>query len=601
MAQSEQPDFWSPRFRIEKRDDGTVFMEQTEPLAQALPTIADYLDHWADADPERLWLARRDRSGAWVHLTYGEARLRARALGAVLLSLKLGPGRPLLILSENSIEHAICALACAYVGVPFAPVSPAYSLLSKDHRKLRDIAALLNPGAVFADNGKVFKSAIESIATEPAMPMINHVDPLPGALNLSSLFEHDPSAAMTARAALGAHTVLKYLFTSGSTGSPKAVINTNGMVTANQAMIRDCYRFLATEPPIVLDWAPWNHTAAGNKVTYMVLTNGGTYYIDDGKPTADGFQATIQNLREVASTWYFNVPAGYDRLVEALEADPALAQTFFSRLRMMFYAGAGLSQQTWDRLTAVARETTGQDVLISSSLGATETAPFALSWTELERSAGKIGVPARGLRLKLVAQDDRYEVRLKGPSITPGYFRDPESTANAFDDEGYYCIGDAVRPEDPDDFTRGFYFDGRIAENFKLSTGTWVSVGAVRSALVDAMQGLVRDAVIVGENESKLGALLWLSEAGSALSEHELQRRVADCLAAHGQAATGSSNRVRRVSILLHPPGFDAGELTEKGSINQRALRKNRARQIRALYANEGLVIGDEHTPAPTT
>ena len=224
-----------------------------------------------------------------------------------------------------------------------------------------------------------------------------------------------------------------------------------------------------------------------------------------------------------------------------------------------------------------------------------------MSWTEQERSAGKIGVPARGLRLKLVAQDDRYEVRLKGPSITPGYFRDPESTANAFDDEGYYCMGDAVRPEDPDDFTRGFYFDGRIAENFKLSTGTWVSVGAVRSALVDAMQGLVRDAVIVGENESKLGALLWLSEAGSALSEHELQRRVADCLAAHDQAAAGSSNRVRRVSILLHPPGFDAGELTEKGSINQRALRKNRARQIRALYAGEGLVIGDDHTPAPTT
>ena len=601
MAQSEQLAFWNPSFKIEKCEDGTVFMEQTEPLAEALPTIADYLDHWADADPERLWLARRDQSGAWVHLTYGAARLRARALGAVLLSLKLGPDRPLLTLSENSIEHAICALACAYVGIPFAPVSPAYSLLSKDHRKLRDIAALLNPGAIFADNGQAFKSAIGSIATEPAIPVINHVDPLPGALNLSSLFEHDPSAAMTARATLGAHTVLKYLFTSGSTGSPKAVINTNGMVTANQAMVRDCYRFLETEPPIVLDWAPWNHTAAGNKVTYMVLTNGGTYYIDDGKPTADGFQATVQNLREVAGTWYFNVPAGYDRLVEALEADEELAQTFFSRLRMMFYAGAGLSQQTWDRLTAVARATTGHDVLISSSLGATETAPFALSWTEQERSAGKIGVPARGLRLKLVAQDDRYEVRLKGPSITPGYFRDPESTANAFDDEGYYCMGDAVRPEDPDDFTRGFYFDGRIAENFKLSTGTWVSVGAVRSALVDAMQGLVRDAVIVGENESKLGALLWLSEAGSALSEHELQRRVADCLAAHGQAATGSSNRVRRVSILLHPPGFDAGELTEKGSINQRALRKNRARQIRALYAGEGLVIGDEHTPAPTT
>lgn len=580
--------FWNPSFEITEREDGTILMQQVEPLAEALPTIADYLDFWADKAPDRLWLARRNDQGQWDGITYGQARLQARRLGGALLALGLGPDRPLIILSGNSLEHGICGLACLYVGIPYAPLSTAYSLVSKDHAKLRDIVDLLRPGAFFADDTAQYEPAIRAV-THADTAIIGVHNLIEGALDYQTLVQGGDASgegrADAARAALTRETVLKYLFTSGSTGSPKAVISTNGNLTSNQAMVRDCYRFLETEPPIVLDWAPWNHTAAGSKLGYMILTNGGTYYIDDGKPTAQGIETTVQNLRDIACTWYFNVPAGFDRLVDALEADAALANTFFSRLKMLFYAGAGMSQQTYDRLSAVARATTGKDILISSSLGATETGPFTLTWTEIESSAGKVGIPGRGITLKLVGDEDRYELRVKSPSITPGYYGDPEATAKAFDEEGFYKMGDAIRPEDPSDLSRGFFFDGRLAENFKLTTGTWVSVGAVRTALVDRLDGLVRDAIIVGEDKPELGALLWLSDAGAALSEDALFLRLQAGLAAHAQAATGSARRVCRVAILQQPPSFDAGELTEKGSINQRALRRSRRGQIDALYA----------------
>lgn len=577
--------FWTPRFDVWADEQGNTMMRQVDPLPDSLPTIADYIDLWADRDPDRVWLARRVAGGGWAKVTYGAGRDQARRLGSALLALGLGPDRPLLILSENSLEHGVCSLACAYVGIPFAPVSPAYALRSSDYQKLRDIVALLNPGAVFADDVAAFTPAIEAVLP-PQTPVIGVRALTPRAIDYAELLETDASAAAAARESLDRGTVLKYLFTSGSTGAPKAVINTNGMITANQAMVRDCYRFMQTEPPIILDWAPWNHTAAGNKVSYMVLTNGGTYYIDDGKPTPEGFATTLQNLREVACTYYFNVPAGYDRLVEALEADSALASVFFSRLRMLFYAGAGMSQQTWDRLDAAAKAATGKQMLIASSLGATETGPFALTWSELETAAGKVGVPGRGLTLKLVPLGDKLELRLKGPSLTPGYLGDPVATAKAFDEDGFYRMGDAVRPADPNDLSRGFYFDGRLAENFKLSTGTWVSVGAVSAALVDALATVIRDAVIVGEDQSELGALVWLSEAGSALGQAQLEAALTAGLLNHWESSTGSASCVRRISVLDQPPTFDTGELTEKGSINQRALRRSRADQVAALYAD---------------
>lgn len=588
----DRSDFWAPEFAYESREDGTVLMRQKGDLNPDLPTLADYIDKWAEATPEQTWMARRGADGAWRRISYRQGRDQAKAIAAALIALRLGPERPLLILSENSLEHALLGSACAYVGIPYAPVSPAYSLVSQDHAKLKDIAQTLTPGAIYADDGAAFAAALGAIEA-PGRGVINLTQPVAGAVRFETLLAADPAEAeaAAARSLVTADTVVKYLFTSGSTGSPKAVINTNGMICAMQAMVRDSYRFLAKSPPVVLDWAPWNHTAAGNKVAYLVLTNGGTYYIDDGRPVPGKFEETLRNLREIPCTWYFNVPVGYDMLIEALESDPVLAENFFSNLGMMFYAGAGMAQRTWDRLRAAGRKATGHEVLLATGLGATETAPFALACTEVQEKSGNVGVPARGLILKLIPNGGKLEARLKGPTITPGYQGDPEKTAAAFDAEGFYCLGDALRPADPDDFSKGFFFDGRVAENFKLTTGTWVAVGAVRAALVDAMEGLIRDAVIIGENEAQLGALILLSDQAKTLAPAVLQAALQDKLAAAAQAATGSASRVRRSLVLERAPSFDRGEITEKGSLNQRALRANSADLIAEMYRGSPRVI----------
>lgn len=584
---SAQPGgFWTPEFDVETRADGTILMRQTGDLPDHLPVLADYLDLWADRTPDQTWIARRGADGDWIRIPYGAARDQAARIGAALLAMGLGPERPLLILSENSLEHALLGIACAYVGIPYAPISPAYSLVSEGAKKARDIADRLTPGAVFADDGALFADALAVLET-PDRRIINARNPIATATTFDSLLTTPPDAAKSARQALTPDHVVKYLFTSGSTGAPKAVINTNRMICAMQAMVRDCYRFVETEPPVVLNWAPWNHTAAGNKIAYMVLTNGGTYYIDDGRPVPGEFDETLRNLREIACTWYFNVPIGFDMLVRELEQDKALARTFYSRLNMLFYAGAGMAQHTWDSLTRIGRAVTGRDILLATGLGSTETAPFALAWTEPEARAGKVGVPSRGLTMKLVPSDGKLEARLKGPSITPGYLGDPEKTAEVFDDEGFYCLGDALRPANSDDFARGFYFDGRVAENFKLATGTWVSVGAVRAKLVDAMGGIVRDAVIVGENENHLGALLWLSETAHQIAPDDLNQTLAERLTDAARAATGSASRVRRAMILPHDPSLDRGELTEKGSLNQRALRAHNEETIARMYRSD--------------
>lgn len=588
--QQDASDFWDPEFDYDHRPDGVIIMRQKGELPSYLPTLADYLDAWADATPDQTWIARRIDGGDWRRISYGEARLQARAIGAALLGLGLGPERPLLILSENSLEHALLGIACAYVGIPFAPVSPAYSLMSKDHGKLKDIAETLNPGALYADDGAAFGPALKAIAaTDRAV--VNLTNCGATALPFTSLLRGDPTQATDARAAINGQTVLKYLFTSGSTGSPKAVINTNQMICASQAMIRDSYRFLTKAPPVVLDWAPWNHTAAGNKVSYLVLTNGGSYYIDDGRPTPTKFEETLRNLREISCTWYFNVPVGYDMLVGALETDPDLAARFFGDLGMMFYAGAGMAQLTWDRLRAAGRKATGREVLLATGLGATETSPFALACTEPQEKSGNVGVPSLGLTLKLVPNGGKLEARLSGPTITPGYYGDPIKTAEAFDEEGFYCLGDALRPADQNDFSKGFFFDGRLAENFKLTTGTWVAVGAVRAALVDAMDGLIRDAVIVGEDRPNLGALLLLSPKAEAMDPQVLRSALQERLIAAAASATGSAARVIYAIILDETPSFDRGEVTEKGSLNQRAMRASHAALTDRLYAGHPKAI----------
>ena len=589
MTNLDPTDFWSPEFDIETRDDGTILMSQKGELPDHAQVLAEYLERWAQVAPDRAWLAQRDDTDAWRNVTYAEGLDYARRIGASLLSLGLGPGKPLLILSGNSIEHALLGAACFYVGIPYAPVSPAYSLVSKDHAKLKDIAALLQPGAIYAEDGNAFAPAIASISGD-GMQTISVTGPAD--LSFDDLLSTDLSAADSARSGLMPETVVKYLFTSGSTGSPKAVINTNGMICAMVTMVSDCYRFHTKRPPVLLDWAPWNHTAAGNNNFYVVMTNGGTYYIDEGKPTPAGFGETLRNLAEISPTCFINVPIGYDMLVEHLEKDADLAETFFRDLKLMFYAGAGMAQHTWDRLRAIAQKTTGREILLGTALGATETAPFAMGCTEVQDFSGNVGVPAKGLSMKLVPTGGKLEVRFKGPSITPGYFGDDAKTAQAFDDEGYYCMGDALRPADPDDFTKGFFFDGRVAENFKLRTGTWVAVGAVRAALVDGMEGLIRDAVIVGENQAELGALLLLSPQGKAMDPEDLNAALSARLSRARKAATGSASRVQRALVLSTEPSFDKGEVTEKGSLNQRAMRANHEREIAELYQDgDGVFI----------
>ncbi len=578
--------FWDPTFSYEHRDDGTILMKQVDELAPHLPTLADYLDKWADTTPEQIWLARRENDGDWITITYQQARIKAHALGAALLSLGLGPERPLLILSENSLEHALLGIACAYVGIPYAPLSPAYSLLSPKAAKAKNILALLNPGAVFADDGKKFADALAHVDTANCN-IITARNAVTNAVEFNQLLMHSPDDAIAARKSVTPDHVVKYLFTSGSTGTPKAVINTNRMICAMQAMVRDCYRFLEHKPPVVLDWMPWNHTAAGNKTFYMVMTNGGTYYIDDGRPVGGKFEETARNLRDISCSWYFTVPIGFDLLVDELEKDRELARKFYTNIDMLFYAGAGMAQHTWDRLMQIGKQVTGRNILLATGLGSTETAPFALAWTELEHTAGNVGVPSRGLTMKLVPTDGKLEARLKGPSITPGYLNEPTLSAEAFDEEGFYCLGDALRPANPQDYSRGFYFDGRLAENFKLATGTWVSVGAVRSGLVDALGGLVSDVVIVGENQNQLGALLLLSTLATNMRPDELNAALQERLSKAASTASGSATRVMRAKVLEHTPSLEKGEVTEKGSLNQRALRDNYKDIIQALYESD--------------
>ena len=593
MTSQSTQKFWQPELSVSRAPDGVIHIAQKSPLPAHDQILADYLDKWATKTPERRFLARRDNQGAWRYITYEEARDKARIIGAHLLQQGLGPDKPLLILSENSLEHGLLGLACTYVGIPFAPVSPAYSLVSKDHAKLKAIATLLQPGAVFADNGAAFSHAISAIK-QPQTVIINQRNHIDGAVNFTGLLTGSADLADEARRRLTPDTVVKYLFTSGSTGAPKAVINTHKMICAMQAMVRDCYRFLTYDPPIVLDWAPWNHTAAGNKVFNLVMTNGGTYYIDDGRPAAGKFDETLRNLKEISCSWYFNVPMGWDMLVERLETDHALAETFFAKLHMMFYAGAGMAQLTWDRLRAISKSVKGEEILLATSLGATETAPFALACTEFQEKSGNVGVPARGLQMKLVPFGDKYELRLKGPSITPGYYGDLEKTSEMFDEDGFYKMGDALRAADPNDLNKGFYFDGRIGENFKLATGTWVSVGAVRAKLVDSLDGLIKDAVIVGENETRLGALLILSDAAKDMTSNRLRATLQQKLAESAKRISGSASKVVKMMIVEREPSFDKGEITEKGSLNQRKMRENHQDLVTRLYRNDPHMISIE-------
>ncbi len=596
--------FWDVDIAWEKRPDGTILVWQTGDLPPYPNRLSDKIKHWANATPDQVWMAERGPDGDWIKVTYSEMYTQIRAIGQVLLDMGLNSEKPLLILSENSIEHGLMALGAQYVGVPSAAIAPAYCLMSNDYAKLKSIADQITPGAIFAKDVTPFSPAISAVFGE-TLPVLTLTDGK-SAVAWSDILATKPGTAVDdANAATGPDTVAKFMFTSGTTGSPKAVIQTQRMLCSNQEMVLDCYQYLKDEPPVVVDWAPWNHVASGTKVFNMVIYSGGTFYLDAGKPSPKLIGETIRNLREVSPNWYFNVPAGYEMLVEAMKRDPVLRQSFFKDLKLMMYAGAAMAAHTWRDLENLAVETLGTRVFLSTGLGSTETAPFALFSTEPQDVPGNIGIPSKGLTLKLVPIDGKLEAHLKGPSITPGYWRNPTLTAEAFDEEGYYNLGDALRFADPEDPSKGFYFDGRTAENFKLATGTWVGVGPLRAKLTDAMAGLARDVVIAGEGRDALGAMLVpfrpamerLVEGGETLEDDVLfahpniRANIAENLAKYSATAPGSSTAVRRAIILVDPLDLDQGEVTDKGSVNQRAVLRNRAALVETLFSDDPRVI----------
>lgn len=573
----------------ETRADGAMLLRSPHPLAPWPERITDWLMHWAERAPERVLLAQRAATGGWRTLSYGQALAGARAIGQALIARGLSRERPVAVLSGNDLEHALLQLGALMVGVPYAPVSPAYSLLSTDYAKLRHVLDLLTPGLVFAADGEAFGAAIAAAVPVQAELVVVHGH-LPGrrATPFAELTATPPTAAVdAAHSRVGPDTIAKFLFTSGSTGLPKAVINTQRMWCANQEMIRTVLAFLRDVPPVLVDWAPWHHTAAGNHDFGLVLANGGSYYIDEGKPMPGAIEATVRNLREIAPTFYFNVPKGFEALLPALRADEALRRNFFSRLAMLWFAGAGVAQHVFEEVKALATETRGQPVLFGTGLGSTETAPMTLARTWDTDDATNMGVPPPGVELKLVPFEGKLEMRIKGPHITPGYWRQPELTAQAFDEEGWYRLGDAFVLADPADPSKGLLYRGRVAEDFKLATGTWVHVGPLRAGLIAHFAPLLRDVVIAGSGRDEPGALAFPdAQACAAFGDAEaLRAELARRLRAFARAATGSSNRVERLLLLEEPPSLDAGEATDKGSINQRAVLARRAALVESLYA----------------
>jgi feruloyl-CoA synthase len=538
--------------------------------------ITDWLTQWAGAAPDRTLVAER-AGDDWRRVSYGGALDAARRIGQGLLARGVNEAHPLLILSDNSVDHALLMLGALHVGVPVVPVSPAYSLLSSDFAKLRHIAALVQPGLIWADDPSRFAAALSALDVQ--------VTPL------AELLASRPGPQVdAAHARVSRDSVAKILFTSGSTGFPKGVVNTHGMLTANQQMLAQGWPFIERRPPVVVDWLPWNHTFGGNHNFNLVLRNGGTLYVDGGKPVPALIDATARNLSEVSPTIYFNVPRGFDLLLPFLEADEALRTSFFRDLDAVFYAAAALPQPLWDRLQALA-EAAGRRIAMLSAWGSTETSPLATQVHFPIARAGVIGLPVAGCGLKLVPTAGRLEVRVKGPHVTPGYFRRDDLTAAAFDEEGYYRIGDAVAFVDPGDPAQGLAFDGRVAEDFKLPTGTWVNVGVVRVRLIGAGHPVIQDAVITGHDRDEVGALVFLTTAGRALPAEAARARIAEALCTLAADASGSSTRPTRALIVGEPPSIDAGEITDKGYLNQRAVLERRAALVEELYAGTPAVI----------
>jgi feruloyl-CoA synthase len=595
--------FGPPEVIVERRPDGVMVARSPHPLGSYPRAATDWLDHWASVAPERVFLAERQRGGeSWRKATYAEARAAARSVAQALIDRGLSVERPVAILSGNSVDHALVGLGAMIAGVPYAPVSAPYSLVAKDFAKLRAIIALLTPGLVFVDDGAPFAAALEATVA-PEIEIVARLNPPASrrATPLGALLATEARSDVdAAQARVGPDTIAKLLFTSGSTGTPKGVINTHRMITANQAMLRGVNPSYAAEPPVLIDWLPWSHTFGGNNNFNLVLANGGSFFIDEGRPLPGAIEATVRNLGEISPTVYYNVPRGFEMLLPYLQADPKLRGSLFARLQAFCYAGAALSPHVREGYERLGLETIGETVPMLTSFGSTETGPSAISVTERAREPGVVGIPNPGVEVKLIPNAGKLEARVKSPSVTPGYWREPELTEAVFDDEGFYKFGDALRFADERDPERGFLFDGRVAEDFKLATGTWVSVGPLRAKFVAHCAPYVTDVVVAGHDRDEAAALVIPNlaacrELADTLSGEAAGAEIVACegvrktfaglLKTFNAAAGGSSGRFARLILMDDPPSLDTGEMTDKGSVNQRAVLSRRAAMVDELYA----------------
>jgi feruloyl-CoA synthase len=593
--------------RVTLRDGapGTHYLTAQQPLQPFAERMTDRLQHWASTQPDHSFMARRVKhadgtTGDWQHISYAQAWATARSIAQGLINRGLSAERPVVILSENSLEHALLALGAMVAGVPFVPTSPPYSLVSVDYDKLKHVLKTVTPGMVFASDARYAKAIAATVSQDMEVVMCEGTVDGRQVTPFESLCATTATAAVDAAiAATGPDTIVKFLFTSGSTKLPKAVINTQRLWCANQQQMAQSMPVLAEKELVLVDWLPWNHTFGGNHNVGMTIYHGGTLYIDDGKPTPALIGETLRNLREIAPTVYFNVPTGFEAIANAMKTDDQLRKTLLSRVQMFFYAGAALAQPIWDSLYESQEREIGERIVMGTGLGMTESGPFGIFVTNPFVQAGDLGVPTPGLELKLVDMQGKTEVRYRGPNITPGYWRNAEETAGSFDEEGFFKTGDAVKWIDETDVHLGLKFDGRIAEDFKLATGTFVSVGPLRGKIIAAGAPYIQDAVLTGINMKEVGAMIFPTPAVRALSGLAADVPLSEVLASApvlakfqeivnelAKTGTGSANRIARLCLLSEPPTIDKGEITDKGSINQRSVLTHRADTVTALHAD---------------
>jgi feruloyl-CoA synthase len=579
-------------------EEGSILLELEQPLSDFPEKITEKLIYWTEKTPNKTFIAQKSNEGIWQNLSYTETLQKVENIAQFLLNQDFKEGETIAILSENSLEHSLLSLAALHVGIPYSPISQAYSLVSDDFGKLKHCLELMTPKLIFAQDGKVYEKTLNLAKT---------MFPDAKIVSVENCFETNFSEAINTKSTssvdeafekVKAETVAKILFTSGSTGLPKGVINTQKMWCANLQQITQMFPFMETESPTFIDWLPWNHTFGGNHNFGLALYNGGTLFIDEGKPTPKWIENTVQNLREISPTVYFNVPRGFEMLIPYLENEPDLRQNFFKNLHFIFYAGASLAQPIWNRLEELSVETTGRKIPIITGLGCTESGPSAMFANWEGSFSGLLGVPVAGMQVKLVKDGDKMEARYKAPNVTVGYWRNEEATQNAFDEGGFYKTGDAVKFLDENYPNKGLVFDGRIAEDFKLSTGTWVNVGILKAKVIAEGSPIVQDVVITGLDKEFVSAILFLNpnacrklaDLSSEISnkevfEHKIIQDFKERLLENlGKKATGSATRVVKAVIAIEPPSIDLGEITDKGSLNQRAVLKHRAGLVEEMY-----------------